>query len=341
VIDSPLPIPDLAYYDPAPYWRAEEGGWIKSLLLFFDGIAILLPDYMHGRHISADPTLAGPLEDRGLLEVLEPNEWVDKQVTEELCGSVLGLVEQGIFDGLLTTGIQFQELSQSRMGYGADVELANGLVEELRKRGLASGSEDGVSIPLHPTIRTTILVILSQLARSAGERRGVRFHPATSHLVAATDLRNVLSRDGMPSAAHVVSLDFESVSLDLEDIPLDEVLGFRDAHSEEYRAYARNLRGFVEELGQVLDANERARLLRSRSQELGDAAHSLRTLARRGFARAAGGWAIGIAGAAWSLASADPLGAVLSAAGLVAGSVPLPRPVPNAYSYVFSAQRRL
>ena len=39
---------DTAYYYPAPYWSAGEGDWIKSLLLFFDEVAILLPGYMRG-----------------------------------------------------------------------------------------------------------------------------------------------------------------------------------------------------------------------------------------------------------------------------------------------------
>jgi hypothetical protein len=58
---------ELAYYYPEPYWLARESSWIKSLLLFFDGIAILLPDYMSGRELVADPTLGEPLADQGLL----------------------------------------------------------------------------------------------------------------------------------------------------------------------------------------------------------------------------------------------------------------------------------
>ena len=310
MVDSHLGTPDVAYYYPAPYWSAGEGGWIKSLLLFFDQIAILLPDYMQGRHIAADPMLAGPLEDRNLLQVLEPNEWVDQTVTEQLCSAVIALLEAGLFDDLSTQAEYFQALSQSRMGYGADIQLAGELTAELFRRGFARESEDGVSIPLHPAIRTTILVILAQLARSAGERHGLKLHPVTSHFSAAADLQNVLSRSRMPSAGHVVSLDLETVSLDLENIPLDEVLGFREAHGNEYRAYARSIRGFVEELSQVPLGDERERLLAIRSEEMDDAAHTLHKHTRRSFAKAAGGWAIGIAGAAWSLATADPLGEV-------------------------------
>ena len=42
--------PDIAYYYPAPYWSWNESSWVKSLLLFFDEVAILLPHYMYGQH---------------------------------------------------------------------------------------------------------------------------------------------------------------------------------------------------------------------------------------------------------------------------------------------------
>ena len=63
---------EFAYYYPEPYWLAHESSWIKSLLLFFDGVAILLPDYMSGRELVADPSLAEPLSEQGLLKVLQP-----------------------------------------------------------------------------------------------------------------------------------------------------------------------------------------------------------------------------------------------------------------------------
>ena len=126
------------------YGSAGEGDWIKSLLLFFDDVAILLPGYMRGRHRDADPSLARPLEDRGLLRVLEPNEWIDAEVAERLAEIVVELLAEGVFDGLPEVRY-FAELSRSRMGYGADFELAEFLVDELRQRGLARESEDSVA----------------------------------------------------------------------------------------------------------------------------------------------------------------------------------------------------
>ena len=190
--------PDIAYYYPAPYWSLREGTWIKSLLLFFEEVAILLPHYMYGRHQAADPTIAKPLEERGLLRVIEPNEWIDAKMANQLAEVIVELLTNGMFDDLPEPK-HFHELSQSRMGYGADVELADFLVEELRTRNLARPSEDGVSIPLHPTVRTTILVILAQLSRLAGNERGFTIHPATDDACAINDLIKTLSRESMPS----------------------------------------------------------------------------------------------------------------------------------------------
>ena len=157
---------ETAYYYPAPYWRGRDSGWVKSLLLFFDDVAILLPDYMGGRHRAADPRLVEHLEDRGLLRVLEPNDWISGDIADKLSNVILELLTNGAFDGLGSADY-FAELSRSRMGYGADVELTDFLVDELQAKGLARPSRDGVSVPLHPDVRTTILVILAQLVRVA------------------------------------------------------------------------------------------------------------------------------------------------------------------------------
>lgn len=86
---------DTAYWYPAPFWTEHDSGSIKTTLLFFDEIAILLPDYMYGRHLIADPSLAEPLEDLGLLAVLEPKDWVDETVQRHLTDSLLGLLSAG------------------------------------------------------------------------------------------------------------------------------------------------------------------------------------------------------------------------------------------------------
>jgi hypothetical protein len=40
------PAKELALYYPNPMWY--RGDWVKNLILFFDGIALLVPSYMKG-----------------------------------------------------------------------------------------------------------------------------------------------------------------------------------------------------------------------------------------------------------------------------------------------------
>jgi hypothetical protein len=38
---------EIAFYYPGPIWQGSD--WIKTLILFFDGVGILLPNYMKGK----------------------------------------------------------------------------------------------------------------------------------------------------------------------------------------------------------------------------------------------------------------------------------------------------
>jgi hypothetical protein len=77
---------DVAYHHE-PYWHPGQSDWIKSLLLFFDGVAVLVPDYMRDRPLFTDPTLAQPLADQGLLHRLSPETLVDQRPPKRLPSS--------------------------------------------------------------------------------------------------------------------------------------------------------------------------------------------------------------------------------------------------------------
>jgi hypothetical protein len=47
-MDEPAAPSEIAYYYPEPYWLADEGSGVKSLLLFFDEIAICCPSTCAG-----------------------------------------------------------------------------------------------------------------------------------------------------------------------------------------------------------------------------------------------------------------------------------------------------
>ncbi len=205
-MDEP-PVPsEIAYYYPEPYWLADEGSWVKSLLLFFDEIAILLPEYMRGRHVIADPTLAGPIEDLGLLRVIEPETFVDEATAAQLAEVIEALVEGGAFDELGEAD-RLAELSMSRMGMASLRSVAESVNAKLKERGLAKATEDGVSVPMHPVVRSAYLLVLAQLARETGARHGLDLHPVTNGRGAGTGFRRLLDANVMPSRGQVVDFD--------------------------------------------------------------------------------------------------------------------------------------
>lgn len=211
--------------------------------------------------------------------------------------------------------------------------------EDLKGRGLARDSEDGVSIPLRRDVRLAYLLLLAQEARAAGRRHGYDLHPATNG-PGETAVRNFLELSPMPSRQSVIEFDLLTASVDLDAVPLDEVLDFRERHTAAHRSYMVNLRRFVAEVSTV-ERPDRRRLLEQRQAELVEQARSLRRLALDAFKRPsnAAGFALALTGAAWALATGDPVTAGLGALGAALPLLP-GRNTGSVYSYIFRAHRQ-
>ena len=323
---------EIAFYYPGPMWHGSD--WIKTLILFFDGVGILLPNYMNGKLEREDPATAIPLLDKGLLHVLEPEKIIDKKATQQLGETVSEMIESGAFDKL-PKDTRFHEISYSRMGGYGDEQIARDLLNKLKSKGLAKDSEDGVSIPMHPMVRALILVLLSQILRPHGAKMGAELSPATDRPDIVQALEELLLLPDTPSAGHVVALDLETVTVDLRLTPIDEILDFRKEHFDEHRAYVRLVRKLTRELSQ-LSEKDREDELAARREELQEMASSLKSVSRKAWKRPAS-FALGIAGAFWRLGSHDYVGAVLSAGGALLGRKSEDKVNTGAYSYLFRA----
>lgn len=70
MVEPAAPRRELAYYCPDPMWRS--GDWVKNLVLFFDGVAILLPRYLRDKPGRVDPAITTGLQQHRLPEIVEP-----------------------------------------------------------------------------------------------------------------------------------------------------------------------------------------------------------------------------------------------------------------------------
>lgn len=333
---SEAALTDLAYYHE-PYWHPTVGDRLKTLLLFFDGLAVLVPSYMDDAPVAADPALASPLLERGLLTVLRPEELVNERVTGDLVQLIGALIDAGTFDEL-DRDEAFQALSGSRLGTGPVAGAMSGRVEELlREQGLASSTEDDVSVPVHRVVRMTILGVLPQLFRTAVEDMGHALQPITPSRQQLGLLTAVLDQPGLPTSGRVVMSDLDQVTFDLASIPIEDILEFRAEHGMAHRAYARDLRHFVRTVA-TCDERDREQAWVDRREALADQADELRRLARTRWRRPMLSFGLGIAGSAVALATGNPVPAGITAASALVGLKRQSDPS-TAYSYLFQAQR--
>lgn len=333
---SAAELPEVGFYYPNPMWMY--GDWVKNLVLFFDGIALLVPDYMEDRLENFDPAIVTGLREHGLLHIIKPEEAVDRSATENLAAVLTDVIVSGALDLLAKDTTEFHELSRSRLGYYGDEKLADMIFEELKKRGLARDSEDGVSIPMHPLVRSLILTLLSQILRPYGSARQICLNPVTDRPRLVSALAEMLSLPTAPSHGQVVSFDLNAVGVDVGAVPIDEILSFRHENLAQYSQYRRSIRLFAHELGRM-SAEERDLAFEDRQAKLDEMAADLKRTSRRAWKKPAS-FALGFTGAAWTLASGDPLGAVLAGAGALLGLEGSESVDVGAFSYLFRAQGR-
>jgi hypothetical protein len=326
---------ELAFYYPNPMWH--RGDWIKNLVLFFDGIALLVPSYMKERPEEADPAIVAGLKQHGLLEIIEPEKAVDKSATEKLAMALTDVITSGVLDNLAKENTAFHELSMSRLGYYGDEGLAKMIFEELKKRGLAKDTKDKVSIPMHPKVRSLVLVFLSQILRPYGNAINANLSPATDVTTMVRALSELMVAKSEPSSGHVIEFDLNTVTVDLGSFPIDEVLDFRAQNLDAHKRYMLSVRKFALELSRMPEDEQRV-AFDLRQAELNDLANDLRKRARKTWKKPST-FALTLVGSALSLIT-SPVAAALRIGGAIAGYEKSSGVDTGAYSYLFNARDR-
>ena len=330
--------PEVAFYYPGQY--LSDPDWAKNLILFFDGIGMLIPNYMKDHYNRDDLAIITGLKEHGLFHVIEPKTAVDKEATLNLASIMTDIIASGALDELNNETNAFGSISMSRLGFDGDRELAQMIFEELKSRGLAKDTEDrGYSIPIRRTVRSLILALLAHILSHQGQKRGLDLSPATDRPEFVETLGKLASISLTPTTrttSDVITFDMNTVGVDLGLIPIEEVLAFREEHYPEYRKYSLCVRRFVRELS-CMESKERNQAFEARQEELESIASDLHKLMPRTWKKFAP-FGLGLIGAAWNLNQNNWFTAAIAAATGI--SALLGKVDTGAYSYLFSARSR-
>jgi hypothetical protein len=330
-------------YD-APLSTPEDLALVKSMLLFFDDIAVFSPPAYASPLPALDVHLSAPLVERGLLQFVAPRE-VTRSRTEVIVRATLHRAAMETAERWVAAAsagdwdIEVPRLQGRFLGPGL-VETTESpasrdpgslqLFKLLAQEGwlLPDDSTDEGWTVL-PGIASVANSILAQAVRVTAREQGWLIEPVATRRDEAKVLTAIVE-DAVENvgAADVVMSDLAPVTLDLSRVGLDDLVEFRARHRSELRAYALALQALVASVWPSGD-------LAARKATLTDEAHRLLELQRRRWPKLGPGVSIGIVGAAWTLASGDLLGAQIG----VAGSQLLPvGPTPaSAYTYLLRA----
>jgi hypothetical protein len=339
---------DFIYYYADWIWPSKASDWMKTLLLFFDGVALALPSDIATRVVEEDPVLAQPLMDRGLLINLAPESYLDQPSAELLVHTLLELLDYGDFD----YARDFERLTAFHWGGAVAPQAADAFTAELLRRGLIEVSTATHLVSIHSGVKLLVLTVFAKaLEASIQKSTRITLQPVTDDPLYAVALLSALSRypPGQDRRKYhvggtvwwptnryrstVVDLDLRTVGVDLSLVPLDDVLAFREEHGQDYRAYARSLRQFLLDLLDMSPSDYQT-ALREREEQIADEAADLDRRSRQAFGRKATATVLSLAGAAWTAIHGDPIGALLAAATAAAG-LHGNEPAVTAYSYLF------
>jgi hypothetical protein len=330
-----LPKQEFAHYYGDWIWKQELTDWVKSLLLFFDGIAIGIPESRAEQRIDSDPILAQPLAELGLLRNYWPEVSVKLEESpidpdlSEYMARVNKMYERSPHGGIPSNS-NFDSLDVA-----VSPELRGALEDFARRLTFAMQNFGG---DIHSRANTLAVAGVSMsLVQYVTD---VAIQPVIDDENAAGYVAAILGTHNQ-GRAHIVVDDIRHVGIDLRAVPLDEVLDFRRQHGPEYRAYSKDVRQFALHLSQ-LSVAERASALAERRAELDDRAEELRRVGRDAFKHQVASFGFGLAGASWILAHGDPWGALFAAGATAAGlTAPTSGSIGAAYSYIFQTRTEL
>lgn len=329
--------PHLAYYTDGIAWSSSE--WAKSMLLFFDGIAILVPAQEDAAFQRSDESVIAGMTDAGCLRVLRPDELVDEATAAGVMSAVSAAVEREDWRGSEVAGV-LDLLYLDKMGYRVSREPFELMAQQLKDRKLASDWEHGASMAVDRRVCLLTLSVIAAQSRRRGEALGLRLTPTTDGLKWGRRQREFASHPTMDACARILLADADQLNIDVGAVPIDELVGFRRNNASVLDRYRLSVAKFARDI-QGLDPEDQRLAVIQRTAELADARHDIERVGRD-FWLTTGRVSLAIGGIAWTCFSGDPTGAILGVGELAfegAAALGAANAGGTDFSYVISAAR--
>lgn len=292
--------------------------------------------------VSGQEETVYPLQEAGLLHILDPGDVIDRDVGAALTEFVLEVAtsdQRELMrdpDSPMSQALLRRSWSSPHSLTHEERAASDMVWEEMRRRGYASRIGRDRSVYLDTHAWAAVLAFLAQALRPAGRSLGLDLLPVTDNPSLLHGFRALLERvrrDPAISMADVVAFDLEQVALDLSGVPIADLLEFRQQHGDEYQRYASNARVFAQEVASTPEI-DRGTLLRDRRNELAAEADRLVHLARTWWRQPVASVSVGLAGAVLAGAHGDLGAATLSLLTGIVGAAGRPDRT-TVYSYLF------
>lgn len=293
-----------AYYSDGISWESSD--WAKSMLLFFDGIAVLVPEREDEAFEHSDEAVIAGMRKAECLRVLRPTDLVDAQTAGDIASDVEKIVAALDWRGgedRATDSLYVEKLGSHVAGRTVDRLASN-----LRDRGLAKGK--GAALEVDRRVIMLVLSVIAAHAQRRGQALGVQLTPAHSTRSWAHRrefLGEWVRRD---QYAHIINTDVETLRINVGPIPVDELVSFREQNRSALDQYRLAIALLAKDLAQLdLDLQRVARS--ERVESLKEARREIERSGRE-YLSNTGGLMCAVAGLVWTCIGHDIAGALLA-----------------------------
>lgn len=228
---------EFAFYQEGYLWK--NGITIKNALLFFEGLAFLVPVEKESDFRLEQDWLLSALEDYGLLRTIRPGQVFAPNTANEIRESVEKLRQSQFLgeSGLDLNAAQTASLDLTKLGIHNHPELVSSTLKLFVANGLATYEPGTNTLRLaHRLWRSVVHLVNVKVSECYSADDHVLRPLYDSDHATLGALRALDSRHGRFFFCPILD-DSVKLGLDVGHVPLDELLAYRSEHLPLLRAY--------------------------------------------------------------------------------------------------------